>query len=262
MQGAPAQAAARDLRCTRTSLPPMKKGPPARRAQGEGGRVIQRNRRRGRRLGSFRAQRFGQPARAGQELFGDFSISVFLSKRTRSAAELPLEESMPRRTRYRRRRTSGSPRSRPHWRPSRSGPWSMTRPRSSAPERSSASTAPALRIKRGYVRPEDEPPIVPSDDGTVDGEADETGAGTASGPDTTSRLQWVGRPSRPSRPKRTRTCGRSPTGWSPSSPPTARWRCAMRFVNDPDVAFLAALHVLCLKLFNRKRFSDPTALTA
>ena len=45
---------------------------------------------------------------------------------------------------------------------------------------------------------------------------------------TTPRLQWVGRPSRPSRPKRTRACGRSPTGLSPSSPRTARWRCAMR----------------------------------
>ena len=52
-----------------------------------------------------------------------------------------------------------------------------SRPRSPAPAPSSASTAPAaLRIERGYVRPEDEPPVVPSDDGTVDGEADETGA--------------------------------------------------------------------------------------
>ena len=33
----------------------------------------------------------------------------------------------------------------------------------------------ALRIERGYVRPEDEPPVAPSEDGTIDGEAQRRG---------------------------------------------------------------------------------------
>ena len=41
----------------------------------------------------------------------------------------------------------------------------------------------ALRIERGYVRPEDEPPAVPSKSDTGDGAIDETGPGAAPAPD-------------------------------------------------------------------------------
>ena len=54
----------------------------------------------------------------------------------------------------------------------------MIRPRSPAPAFSSASTATgALHVERGYVRPEDEAPVEPVQDG--DGDAPEAGGATA-----------------------------------------------------------------------------------
>ena len=106
----------------------------------------------------------------------------------------------------------------------------------------------ALRIERGYVRPEDEPPVAPSEDGTGDGDAEETGAGTAPAPDndpeaavdTASELAEEDEGVRPI-PDRLVT------------ELTAHRTLALRdaIANDPDVAFVAALHVLCLKLFYR-----------
>ena len=108
-----------------------------------------------------------------------------------------------------------------------------------------------LRIERGYVRPEDEPPVLPSDDGTVDGETDETGAGTASGPDNNSAAA-VGRAYEQAEPPEEDE-GVRPIPDRLVTELTAHRTLALRdaLANDPDVAFLAALHVLCLKIFYR-----------
>ena len=106
----------------------------------------------------------------------------------------------------------------------------------------------ALRIERGYVRPEDEPPIPNpsrrlarrirtlsvSTAGrrhrrrTVSGPADQEEAGRRRGREAHSRSA-ADRAHRISHAR----------------------LCAMRSLKNPDVAFLAALHALCLKLFYR-----------
>ena len=109
----------------------------------------------------------------------------------------------------------------------------------------------ALRIERGYVRPEDEPPIPRSEDGAIDGEADEPGADTASTSDDNS-APVVGVASETAdlveedddvRPIPDRLVTELTTHR------TVALRDAL--AKDPDVAFVAALHVLCLKLFYR-----------
>ena len=109
----------------------------------------------------------------------------------------------------------------------------------------------ALRIERGYLRPEDEPPIVPPEDGTVDGEADETGAGAASGPDNDSAAAVGGASEQAEPPEEDE--GVRPIPDRLVTELTAHRTLALRdaLANDPDVAFVAALHVLCLKLFYR-----------
>ncbi len=108
-----------------------------------------------------------------------------------------------------------------------------------------------LRIERGYVRPEDEPPLLPSDDGTVDGEADETGAGTAFGPDNDCPAAVGGVSEQAEPPEEDE--GVRPIPDRLVTELTAHRTLALRdaLAGDPDVAFLAALHVLCLKLFYR-----------
>jgi ParB family chromosome partitioning protein len=107
----------------------------------------------------------------------------------------------------------------------------------------------ALRIERAYVRPEDEPPIPRSEDGAIDGEADEPGADTASTSDDNSAHVVGVETADPVeedddvRPIPDRLVTEL----------TAHRTVALRdaLSKDPDVAFVAALHVLCLKLFYR-----------
>ena len=109
----------------------------------------------------------------------------------------------------------------------------------------------ALRVERGYVRPEDEPPVIPSNDGTIDGEANETGAGTASGPDNDCAAAVGGASEQTEPPEEDE--GVRPIPDRLVTELTAHRTLALRdaLANDPDVAFLAALHVLCLKIFYR-----------
>jgi ParB family chromosome partitioning protein len=119
----------------------------------------------------------------------------------------------------------------------------------------SIGTDGSLHVERGYVRPEDEEPVA-----TGESEEEEDGAGESS----------TGTAARPN--------GASATSRAPSSPPghpatesdeedegfrplsdrlmtelTAHRTLALReaVANDPDTAYLAILHALCLKLFYR-----------
>ena len=67
----------------------------------------------------------------------------------------------------------------------------------------------AMRIERGYVRPEDEPPVTPSERDTTDGDSEMPGAGTAptSNNEPSTAVDAALDPA-----KRTRACGRSPIG--------------------------------------------------
>jgi ParB family transcriptional regulator, chromosome partitioning protein len=105
----------------------------------------------------------------------------------------------------------------------------------------------ALRVERGYLRPEDEPPVAPSNEGTGDGDSEETGAGAAAGiaPDNDPAADTASEPEEDE--------GVSPISDRLVTELTVHRTLALRdaLANDPDVAFVAALHVLCLKLFYR-----------
>jgi ParB family transcriptional regulator, chromosome partitioning protein len=109
----------------------------------------------------------------------------------------------------------------------------------------------ALRIERGYVRPEDEAPVSPPDEE----EEHETGDGRAAGASTNGATAPRGSASRPADPA---TEADEDEGVRPLSDRlmaelTAHRTLALReaVANDPDTAFLAMLHALCLKLFYR-----------
>jgi ParB family chromosome partitioning protein len=108
----------------------------------------------------------------------------------------------------------------------------------------SIDSAGCLRVERGYVRPEDESPVEAADEDQADGDtivsetiADEEDiAATDLAADEPEEDEGV-------RPLSDRLMTEL----------TAHRTVALReaVANDPDVAFLAALHVLCLKLFYR-----------
>ncbi len=107
-----------------------------------------------------------------------------------------------------------------------------------------------LRIERGYVRPEDEPPIVLPDKSMGHADAEETAPGGASSVAPESDPVAAGDTASDS--------GDEDDGVRPIpdrlvTELTAHRTLALRnaVANDPDVAFLAALHALCLKLFYR-----------
>ena len=102
-----------------------------------------------------------------------------------------------------------------------------------------------LRIERGYVRPEDEAPVVDTEatesDGAETGEPQVNGVAPAAGAGATEA-------SEPEEDDRVR-----PLPDRLVTELTAHRTVALRdaVANDPQVAFVAALHVLCLKLFYR-----------
>jgi ParB family chromosome partitioning protein len=108
----------------------------------------------------------------------------------------------------------------------------------------SIDSAGVLRVERGYVRPEDEPPIATPD---ADSEDD------ASNPEmmTSSRKEVDTDDSAVEEPDE--DDGARPISDRLMTELTAHRTLALReaVANDPDVAFLAILHVLCLKLFYR-----------
>ncbi|MEZ5785708.1 MAG: ParB/RepB/Spo0J family partition protein [Xanthobacteraceae bacterium] len=109
----------------------------------------------------------------------------------------------------------------------------------------------ALRIERGYVRPEDEPPVAPLGDGTVENAVDETdlGTGLVSEPESSAVASGSFEPPELSDDDE----GERPIPDRLVTELTAHRTVALRdaLARDPDTAFVAALHVLCLKLFYR-----------
>ena len=105
----------------------------------------------------------------------------------------------------------------------------------------------ALRVERGYVRPEDEPPVAPSADSTVE---EEVGAGTAPTPEHDS-AGALGASDQAELAEEAE--GVRPIPDRLVTELTAHRTLALRdaLANDPDTAFVAALHVLCLKVFYR-----------
>ena len=115
----------------------------------------------------------------------------------------------------------------------------------------SIDSAGGLRIERGYVRPEDEAPVASSDE-----EEHEPGDDRAPGAPTNGTTAPRGSASRPADP--VAEADEDEGGVRPLSDRlmtelTAHRTLALREVvaNDPDTAFLAMLHALCLKLFYR-----------
>ena len=108
----------------------------------------------------------------------------------------------------------------------------------------------ALRVERGYVRPEDEPPVAPSERGTDDGAGDEAGAGAVSedAPDADSAAAVEAAPEPAEEDD-----GVRPIPDRLVTELTAHRTLALRdaLAKDPDIAFVAALHALCLRLFYR-----------
>jgi ParB family chromosome partitioning protein len=108
----------------------------------------------------------------------------------------------------------------------------------------------ALRVERGFVRPEDEPTVAPSEVGMDDGAGDEVGAGAASGiapdADPAAAVEAAPEPAE-------EDDGERPIPDRLVTELTAHRTLALRdaLAKDPDIAFVAALHALCLRLFYR-----------
>ncbi len=104
----------------------------------------------------------------------------------------------------------------------------------------SIDSAGVLRVERGYVRPEDEPPVAAAEDDGSDPKMM-----TSSGSDDVDDESAVQEPDEDD--------GVRPLSDRLMTELTAHRTVALReaVANDPDVAFLATLHVLCLKLFYR-----------
>ncbi|MBV9723669.1 MAG: hypothetical protein JO299_00715 [Gammaproteobacteria bacterium] len=99
----------------------------------------------------------------------------------------------------------------------------------------------ALRVEHGYVRPEDEPAVLEPDSETADSDA-----ATVVG--TEGQASVVAGPAEPEEDE-----GLKPIPDRLVTELTAYRTLALRdaLAQYPDVAFVAALHVLCLKLFYR-----------
>ncbi|KAB2760775.1 ParB/RepB/Spo0J family partition protein [Rhodopseudomonas boonkerdii] len=106
----------------------------------------------------------------------------------------------------------------------------------------------ALRVERGYVRPEDEPAI-PQAEGEAEAEQSATPAATSASGDTTEGQTCTS--ANTEAPDQEE--GIKPIPDRLMTELTAYRTLALRdaLAGDPDVAFLAALHALCLKLFYR-----------
>lgn len=112
----------------------------------------------------------------------------------------------------------------------------------------------ALRIERGYVRPEDEAPL--EDDEDTDGDESDRRRMTSSGEDADSDDDAVDEPEEDD--------GNRPLSDRLMTELTAHRTLALReaVANDPDTALRAALHALCLKLFYHYGFDTCLEIDA
>lgn len=112
-----------------------------------------------------------------------------------------------------------------------------------------------LRVERGYVRPEDEPPI--ADDEDAEAPQSDSQRMTSSGVDADADEQdAVDEPEEDD--------GNRPLSDRLMTELTAHRTLALReaVANDPDVALRAALHALCLKLFYHYGFDTCLEIEA
>ena len=122
--------------------------------------------------------------------------------------------------------------------------------RSRAPARLSASTARApLKVERGYIRPEDELPVAaePQADINADGSRDEPDYATSYAPTGGNTVHGSPEPA----PEPEEEDGIKPLSDRLLTELTAHRTLALRHAigEEPEVAFLAALHALSLRLF-------------
>jgi ParB family chromosome partitioning protein len=112
----------------------------------------------------------------------------------------------------------------------------------------------ALRIERGYVRPEDEPPVAAPDDPDHAAEPASTVPDTDRDPSTTdARSTTTTTAAEPSAETPEEDEGLKPLPERLMTELTAHRTLALREAlgNDWDTAFLAVLHAFCLRLFYR-----------
>ena len=116
----------------------------------------------------------------------------------------------------------------------------------------SIDTSGSLRVERGYVRPEDEAPVSPPDE-EEEHETGDDGVPGASTNGVTGPRGSASRPADPAAEADEDEGGVRPLSDRLMTELTAHRTLALReaVANDPDTAFLAMLHALCLKLFYR-----------
>jgi ParB family chromosome partitioning protein len=111
-----------------------------------------------------------------------------------------------------------------------------------------------LRVERGYVRPEDEAPVASTEDEEAGEDAAPDGlAGTGAEGAATARRDPTAIPGDPAADGDEEDEGIRPLSDRLMTELTAHRTLALReaIATDPDTAFLAMLHALCLKLFYR-----------
>jgi ParB family chromosome partitioning protein len=119
----------------------------------------------------------------------------------------------------------------------------------------SIGTDGTLHVERGYVRPEDEDPVAAGDSEEDEEDGSESSTGTAARPNGASAPSRA--PSSPNGQPLTES-DEEDEAFRPLSDRLMTELAAHRTLalreavaNDPDTAFLAMLHALCLKLFYR-----------
>ena len=117
----------------------------------------------------------------------------------------------------------------------------------------SIGTDGTLHVERGYVRPEDEEPVAAGESEEEEEDARENStAARANGVSTTSRAPSAS-PGHPPAESDEEDEGFRPLSDRLMTELTSHRTLALReaVANDPDTAFLAMLHALCLRLFYR-----------
>jgi ParB family chromosome partitioning protein len=112
-----------------------------------------------------------------------------------------------------------------------------------------------LHVERGYVRPEDEEPMATAEGEETEEDGSESSAGTAARPNGASATSRApsSPPGQPPAESDEEDEGFRPLSDRLMTELTAHRTLALReaVANDPDTAYLAILHALCLKLFYR-----------
>jgi ParB family chromosome partitioning protein len=116
----------------------------------------------------------------------------------------------------------------------------------------SIGTDGSLHVERGYVRPEDEEPLATGESEEEDDAGENSTAAGPNGASATSRAPFSS-PGHPATESDEEDEGFRPLSDRLMTELTAHRTLALReaVANDPDTAYLAILHALCLKLYYR-----------